>query len=460
MHTSNPSSSSTLTTRTPPFSVAEFRALVSAALDSDAPAPALALSLRTCSSSSPLGFSTSSPFASPLSSSSGCTGAHSLHRKKSSQNLNLAMSLSLSSSSSASHHAYTCSGRMRFGVFLSKLKKRAAALRGLVRRRRASASASFTKATAPVGMPMTSVETETYSDAALFTPYLPLATQYERGTALPFVCAPPSPSDSSHTPSQSHAASASPCSSESSHTPPSPTASSFSARSSLSHHVYSEERPHSDVSLLADDPFAKGAVRVVYRSCEVLPSSYTQLGTGGGGGRMGISGVRPSLRRTGRGRRVSVARSACASSSAVHNDDEESKRVDDSGIYLNADDSHCSLARSSAFHDSHSSTFHETETETERTMEPFTPPRMSTPPPRPSNPTPTSHPSPSLSLLGSLPRSPVSMREAPASKGLTRAPTARTFPLSARSNGKGRKGRPSSPFPLSLGLGRAATTRN
>ncbi|KAJ6459630.1 hypothetical protein C8R45DRAFT_942183 [Mycena sanguinolenta] len=414
MYTHTPSSSSS-STRTPPFSVAEFRALVSAALDSDA--PALALSLRTSSSS--------------LNSS--------LHRKKSSQNLNLAMTMGFSSSSSAvSHHVYACASVSRVRVLLSKLKKRAAALRGLVRRRRSSASTSApsSRTAAPMGVTVTTenLSVDSGSDTgALFTPYLPLAAQYERGTTLPFVCAPAS-STSCSAPS--------PCSSECSHTPPSSTASSFSARSSLSHYLCAS-RPHSLSPVYNDadpDPFAKGAVRVVYRSCEVLPVAHGSYG----GGRMG--GVRPSLRRTGRGRRVGRSSSSIvrSSSSGGHAGEEDSKAIDDSGVCLDVEDV--------------SSSSHSTETETE----PFAPPRTSTPPPRPSNPTPSSlPPSSSLPLSSGFPPA------ANAATKLSRAPTARTFPLSSprlhgAANGKGRKGRPSSPFPLSLGLGlgRAATTRN
>ncbi|KAJ7687090.1 hypothetical protein B0H14DRAFT_2654025 [Mycena olivaceomarginata] len=120
-------------------SLAEFRALVSAALDSDAPAPPLARSRRT---------STSHP---------------ALQRKKSVQNL----------------HAAASSSRVR--LMLGKLKKRAAAL--IVRRRRLSLpiSASTSSKAAP------SV------DSALFRPYLPLAAQYERASTsapLAFTCAP------------------------------------------------------------------------------------------------------------------------------------------------------------------------------------------------------------------------------------------------------------------------------
>ncbi|KAJ7139188.1 hypothetical protein C8R44DRAFT_867355 [Mycena epipterygia] len=85
--------------------------------------------------------------------------------------------------------------------------------------------------------------------------------------------------------------------SDCSHTPPSPTASSFSTSeccSSTERHRLStpdlspaHKRPWSVLTIDADfgigigneeaDPFAKGAVRIVHRSCEVLPSPAPRL---------------------------------------------------------------------------------------------------------------------------------------------------------------------------------------
>ncbi|KAJ7792612.1 hypothetical protein B0H14DRAFT_3499012 [Mycena olivaceomarginata] len=338
--------------------------LVSAALDSDTPAPPLALSLRT---------STSHP---------------ALQRKKSAQNL----------------HAATSSSRVR--LMLSKLKKRAAAL--VVRRRRLSlpSSASISSKTAP------SV------DSALFRPYLPLVAQYERASTsapLAFTCAPGSPPPS---PDSSECS----CSSDASHAPPSLTASSFSATSSLSHssRYSASSRPYSFIpdpalngaGVYEDaDPFAKGAVRVVHRSCEALPSTYSYHSANN----YASYAASPRVRRTGRGRRVPIAPLIRARAReldvelrelsgeveadefvptqfAVGKDEEqEEQEIDDSGIFLDENFT-------------------------------FVPARSSTP-----------HP-PSPSVVASK---------------LTRAPTARTYPIAARARARVR---PGSPFPLSRSL--------
>ncbi|KAJ7802053.1 hypothetical protein B0H14DRAFT_3155252 [Mycena olivaceomarginata] len=291
----------------------------------------------------------------------------------------------------------------------NKLKKRAAAF--IVRRRRLSlpSCASTSSKTAP------SV------DSALFRPYLPLAAQYERASTsapLAFTCAPGSPPPS---PDSSEC----PCSSDASYAPPSPTASSFSATSSLSHssRYSASDRPYSfipDPALNGEgvyedaDPFAKGAVRVVHRSCEALPSTYSYHSANNNYASYAAS---PRVRRTGRGRRVLIAPliHACAreldvelrelsgeaefapTQFAVGKDEEhEEQEIDDSGIFLDENFT-------------------------------FVPARSSTPPP----------PSPS----------------AAASK-LTRAPTARTYPIAARARARVR---PGSPFPLSRSLSLSAS---
>ncbi|KAF7340342.1 hypothetical protein MVEN_01953400 [Mycena venus] len=267
--------------RLPPFSISEFRALVSTALDSDAPAPPLALSLRT-----------SSP---------------SLQRKKSAHNLHIAPSAS------------------RVRLLLTKLKKRAAAL--IVRRRRHSSTATLrASATMPCDLDRSS------GGDSLFAPYLPLVAQYERGLAVPssysFTCASPPSGPSSSAP-PSPPPSESPCASESSHAPPSPTASTFSDSTCTS-----EERPYSvftadapfpyDGAGVDADPFAKGAVRVVHHSCDALPlsASYSPPRLLRRGGR---ATPRASMRRTGQGRRFH---------SSANAKEEGGARVDDSGVYV------------------------------------------------------------------------------------------------------------------------------
>ncbi|KAJ7787765.1 hypothetical protein B0H14DRAFT_3892891 [Mycena olivaceomarginata] len=339
MHSPSSSKSSLMSpARLSPFSLAEFRALVSAALDSDAPAPPLAL-LPPHIGEPP------SPAA-------------------------------------------------------QKLKKRAAAL--IVRRRLSLPSSSSTSK---------SVGAAPSVDSAMFRPYLPLAAQYERvstSAPLAFTCAPGSPPPS---PDSSEC----PCSSDASHAPPSPTASSFSATSSLSHSSrYFQRRPpgvYEDA-----DPFAKGAVRVVHRSCEVLPSTYSYHSANNNYSGCATS---PRVRRTGRGRRVPIAPLIRARAReldvelrelsgeaevdgfaptqfAIGKDEEQ--EIDDSGIFLD---------------------------------EEFVPARCSTP-------------------LSSAPHSPNGSSSSPQrTAGLARAPTARTYPIAARARARVR---PGSPFPLSRSL--------
>ncbi|KAJ7833729.1 hypothetical protein B0H14DRAFT_3871569 [Mycena olivaceomarginata] len=331
------------------------------------PAPPLALSLRPS------------------------TGHPALQRKKSAQNL---------------HHlsAFTAANSSRVRLMLSQLKKRG--------------SSPF-QVTVPLRPRPRLASTRACSGRTL-----PLAAQYEHAStsaSLAFTCAPGSPPPS---PDSSEC----PCSSDASHAPPSPTASSFSATSSLSHssRYSTSDRPYSFIpastagpalngeGVYEDaDPFAKGAVRVVHRSCEALSSTYSYHSTN----TYSSYAASPRVRRTGRGRRVPIAPLIRARAReldvelrelsgetegdevefaptqfAVGKDEEqEEPEIDDSGIFLAENFT-------------------------------FVPARSSTPPPL----------SPS----------------AAASK-LTRAPTARTYPIAARARARVR---PGSPFPLSRSL--------
>ncbi|KAJ6569250.1 hypothetical protein B0H19DRAFT_1256899 [Mycena capillaripes] len=226
--------------RLSPFSLAEFRALVSAALDSDAPAPALSLSL---SSAAP-------PSISFISN---------LQRKKSLPNL-----------------PHAPPSRMR--LLITKLKKRVAAASALVKRRRSYKAPVGVRAAAVLGEP----DRSSSSGVSLspFTRYISLAVQYERAAPSESAFFAPSPSPASYE---------SACTSESSHShappPPSPTASSFSDASAsfyphpsfpVSPYYSDAHRPYSFAAEAevgynaAEDPFAKDAVRVVHHSCEAL----------------------------------------------------------------------------------------------------------------------------------------------------------------------------------------------
>ncbi|KAF7354477.1 hypothetical protein MVEN_01136900 [Mycena venus] len=177
--------------RLPPFALADFCAFVSAALDSDAPAPPLALSLHS------------------LSPSSQC--------QMSVQNL----------------HTPSTTSRMR--VLLKKLKKRVAAL--IVQRRRPPATAILRASALSASMQDHSERSS--SGDSLFSPYLPLVLQYERGlsvssTIYSFTCAPPPSAYSALSAPPSIPVPQSPCvlasvlTSESSHISPSGTASTIS----------------------------------------------------------------------------------------------------------------------------------------------------------------------------------------------------------------------------------------
>ncbi|KAJ7744078.1 hypothetical protein B0H16DRAFT_1560133 [Mycena metata] len=316
------------------FSLAEFHALVSAALDPDSMNASLLFSFN--SAGSPASTPPSSPTSSTPSSASSAPGTptaiRTLERKKSLPSL----------------HSQPTQSRVR--LLLVKLKKRAAAF---VRRRRGLHSSSHKP-----GVRSVHVQVQTIADEGelLFEPYLPLAAQYERargsaGAVYPFLLpstpntsltgasfASPS-SEESYYPFSAHTAQ-----SEDSHTPPSPTASTFSSASSSAGgcssaaspaHSYSgcitePERPWSvatyDSGLAGlssaspssfpaapfgydhEDPFAKGAVRIVHHSCEALPhptvlgSGYWLRGSGSGTYNAGGGGTRRA--RKGRAKRV------------------------------------------------------------------------------------------------------------------------------------------------------------
>ncbi|KAJ7858857.1 hypothetical protein B0H14DRAFT_3632600 [Mycena olivaceomarginata] len=232
-----------------------------------------------------------------------------------------------------------------------------------------------------------SVGTVPSVDSALFRLYLPLAAQYECAP-LAFTCAPGSPPPS---PSPS---------------PDSSDSLSHSSRSSSTDHPYSFiPASTADPALEDADPFAKGAVRVVHRSYEALPSTYSYHSANN----YSSCATNPRVRRTGRGRRVPIAPlirvrareldvelrelsgeaevdevEFAPTQFAIGKDEEQDEpEIDDSGIFLDENFT-------------------------------FVPARSSTPPP----------PSPS----------------AAASK-LTRAPTARTYPIAAAPSRHGRNAR-------------------
>ncbi|KAJ7461402.1 hypothetical protein B0H11DRAFT_2057005 [Mycena galericulata] len=276
--------------RLPPFSLVEFGDLVSAALD-------------------PPGDALSFPNA-PLFSLS----SHTIERKKSIQNLNVSQSHS------------------RVRRILSKLKKRAAALvkrprpRLPVRFRHASSKQqplreqrvqSSVLSVTPTPALDEGLDPDADDDSLVFAPYLPLVAQYERMAPYAYAYAAPSlPEPSYASPSLSAFGVSRVSTSSCSPGPPSPTASSFSGSSSdsasrcsssFSTATHSPTLPtyslhgqeHGRWSVLsvdsfvagdreaegagaAYDPFAKGAVRVVHRSCEALPGPtpgpYSSLG--------------------------------------------------------------------------------------------------------------------------------------------------------------------------------------
>ncbi|KAK7064940.1 hypothetical protein R3P38DRAFT_3250431 [Favolaschia claudopus] len=399
--------------RLPPFSLSDFRALVTSALDPDdpSPAPPLALTLRT--------------------------SVPSLNRKKSAQNLQLQAQLHASTSTSA---------RVRF--LLAKFKKRAAAL--VMRRRRipkASVAAAVPRSSLALSLGLSLSDTEhnatrnsrsstTSSASASSSSYSPLTYSMP----IPFANNNAnSESACGCTSDVSHA-----CTSDASHaSPPSPTLSCFSSSACASE--------SSECSILTAsayigtdnypsdyDPFAKGAVRVVHRSCEALPISAS-MPSASGSPCSRRTRARTSMRRPGQG-----LRSPRLSGGIEEVEVEEGKRVDDSGVYMQ---------ETSGWDD----------VDDDEPPNGFSPPRTSTPIPRRPSCLPSARSVPSssstvtmksqaratpprsppnrtshLTALPPLSRSPPSppshspttstSNPAPARPTLTRAPTARTYP--------------------------------
>ncbi|KAJ7024190.1 hypothetical protein C8F04DRAFT_1132184 [Mycena alexandri] len=221
-YNTNPSNSTRRPRRQRSFSLAEFRALVSAALDPDSEDSA-ALLFSFSSSAPPASTPTPTSTSASSSAPSTPTAIRTLERKKSLPSL----------------HLQPTQSRVR--LLLAKLKKRAAAL---VRRRRGSHSSFPHKHS--VRSVHVQIQTVADEPELLFEPYLPLAAQYERalhdsGGAYPFLLsatprtslarasfASPS-SEESYYPFSAHTTQ-----SEESHVPPSPTTSTFSSSSTSS----------------------------------------------------------------------------------------------------------------------------------------------------------------------------------------------------------------------------------
>ncbi|KAJ7649477.1 hypothetical protein DFH06DRAFT_1420970 [Mycena polygramma] len=416
-------------TRLPPFSLMEFRALVSAALDVDGPLPVLSPRYPTHSSSL-CSFPTPRP---------------TLERKKSLLCL----------------HGVPAStpGPSRVRILLAKLKKRVAAALAVKRRRKVAPRV--------VSQISESSESDVNRDSvadSLFMPYH-FASTFFAPSPPPSTSASASSSASASTSCSGSSESACPASSSSegacssaASPPPSPTASSFSdsgiSRYPYPYYPYS----HSTRELSADaprpssfltdsahghtaeyegaaDPFAKGVVRVVHHSCEALPG-YHRSGAwlrGNGNSRYG------GRARPGREKRVRVR------VRREEKQEEREREVDDSGVYVDVgvharedEEPEWTLAlpgpsspRPTAADypsppPSPASPF--------RASSSFNPPRTSTPPPPP---TPTT--------------------DSPLARVPTTA-TARTYPA-LRRVGVGRALRPSSPFPLPLARSGTVVTR-
>ncbi|KAJ7909466.1 hypothetical protein B0H13DRAFT_634259 [Mycena leptocephala] len=463
----------------PPFSLTEFRALISAALDSS---PSLSLSL-------------------PIPTS--------LRKKLSAQSLHL---------SPASH------SHSRIRLLLTKLKKRVAVLVKCRRTHSKPASlASMCVSVSPAVDPNSdSARSRSRSGAAdsLFMPYLPLAAQYERARhahqggdpysrSYPsgFVCASPSPSPSpcGGEPSSSGCASGS----DSNHAPPSPTASTFSGSSasasdasSCAYAYYSAyaynsasvppyyssalpysypsfDRPWSVVtrdSALGStptaspvghaaydphpdpdaDPFAKAAVCVVHRSCEALPgmghyfggSPARWLRGGSASASTAIDRATPRRRPGGRARRLRL-RGGGVPDAKDDGKEERKAEAEDSSLYFRVERDEDleqlptpppspSFSRRSEW-------------------SAFVLARCSTPPPPAVA---SSHPHPHPPVSSSSPSSfPATSTTPVHTSNLARAHTARTYPLpSVTRTGTSPRRRPSSPFPLPLGVTRKGTT--
>ncbi|KAJ7649458.1 hypothetical protein DFH06DRAFT_1420940 [Mycena polygramma] len=406
--------SSSSRTRLPPFSLTEFRALVSAALDVDGPLPVLSPPFNAHSSSL-CSFPTPRP---------------TLERKKSLSCL----------------HGVPAStpGPSRVRILLAKLKKRVAAALAVKRRRKVAPRV--------VSQISESSESDVNRDSvadSLFMPYH-FASTFFAPSPPPCTSASASSSASASTSCSGSSESACPASSSSegacssaASPPPSPTASSFSD-SGVSPYPYpyypsvqtrralrlSSPTPPTG-TLGAADPFAKGAVRVVHHSCEALPG-YHRSGAwlrGNGNSRYG------GRARPGREKRVRVR------VRREEKQEEREREVDDSGVYVDVgvdareDGEHhwtfASSPRSTPAYypsppPSPASPFHASTS--------FAPPRTSTPPPPPTPPT-----------------------DPPLARVSTTA-TARTYPV-LRRVGVGRALRPSSPFPLPLARSGTVFTR-
>ncbi|KAJ7909474.1 hypothetical protein B0H13DRAFT_2330292 [Mycena leptocephala] len=482
--------------RLPPFSLIEFRALVSAALDSS---PSLSLSL-------------------PIPTA--------LRKKSSAQSLH---------SSPPSHlHSHS-----RIRLLLTKLKKRAAAL---VKRRR-----TYSKPSASVRVAVSSVvdpdSARSRSSAAdsMFTPYLPLPAQHERALhdhqggdpysrSYPsgFVCASPSPSfpfGGAASPEPSSSGSES--SHSHTHAPPSPTASTFSASSASdeSSYAYAHAHAYNHVSAYVppyysssalpypspsfdrpwsvvtrdslapgagaskrtmaglgpsaighyeaeSDPFAKAAVRVVHRSCEALPGTHHYFGgsparwlrSASGAGSTSVGGSPSTLTAGGRMRRAGGRERRTRVRSRVPTTEERQEReeygkqdereeeaeAEDSGVYLHLDRDHADDLdpdREQLPTPPPSPSF-------SRRSSAFVPVRCSTPPPPPSYLASSSHLAPTTPASSSSYSSRLERKVAPTpttpTSNLARAPTARTYPVPTRARTRAWPHRPSSPFPLPL----------
>ncbi|KAJ7660785.1 hypothetical protein DFH06DRAFT_1193285 [Mycena polygramma] len=418
--------SSSSRTRLPPFSLTEFRALVSAALDVDGPLPVL----------SPLY---------PTHSSSLCSfpaPRPTLERKKSLSCLH-GVPTSIPGPTS------------RVRILLAKLKKRVAAALAVRRRRKVAPRV--------VSQISESSESDANRDSvadSLFMPYH-FASTFFAPSPPPCTSASASSSASASTSCSGSSESACPASSSSegacssaASPPPSPTASSFSdsgiSRYPYPYYPYS----HSTRELSADaprpssfltdsahghtaeyegaaDPFAKGVVRVVHHSCEALPG-YHRSGAwlrGNGNSRYG------GRARPGREKRVRVR------VRREEKQEEREREVDDSGVYVDVgvdareDGEHHWMLASSP----HSTAAH-----------------YPSPPPSPSSPF---HGSSSFNphRTSTPPLPPTPTADSPVTRVPTTA-TARAYPA-LRRVGVGRALRPSSPFPLPLARSGTVVTR-
>ncbi|KAJ7660765.1 hypothetical protein DFH06DRAFT_1193237 [Mycena polygramma] len=418
--------SSSSPTRLPPFSLTEFRALVSAALDVDGPLPVL-----------------SAP--NPTHSSSLCsfpTPRPTLERKKSLSCL----------------HGVPAStpGPSRVRILLAKLKKRVAAALAVKRRRKVAPRV--------VSQISESSESDVNRDSvadSLFMPYhfastffAPSPPPCTSASASSSVSASTSCSGSSESACPASSSSEGACSSAAS-PPPSPTASSFSdsgvSRYPYPYYPYSYSTrelsadPPRPSSFLTDsahghtgeydegaaDPFAKGAVRVVHHSCEALPGYHRSGAWLRGNGNSRYAG----RARAGREKRVRVR---------VRREGKQVERereVDDSGVYVEVgvharenEEHEWTLASSPRSTAAYYPSLPPSPASPFQASTSFNPPRTSTPP---------------------LPPPPTT--DSPLARVPTTA-TTRTYPA-LRRVGVGRALRPSSPFPLPLARSGTTVTR-